>query len=247
MRKIAGMAITGPEQGTYFLGRLAAFLGADLLPYLGELRESGLVGEIEALVAGEPTWQTRSFGDIWTLRLYRIFLYAIVRARRPETMVETGVLHGLTTAFLLDAMERNQTGRLVSVDLPSRAESGPANQDGYTATLPPGRDPGWVVPERLRARWELHLGPSTELLPGLLAPESIDVFLHDSEHTYPTMLAEMELAWPALRPDGLLIVDNADDTDAVRDFCAAVGREALLLPTPDLNPSEALRCAVLRK
>jgi len=241
------MALTGPEQGTYFLGRLGAFLDADLLPYLGELRESGLVGELEQMVAGEPAWQTKRFGDVWALRLYRIFLYAVVRARRPEVMVETGVLHGLTTAFLLDAMERNGTGRLVSVDLPSRAEEGPSNQDGYTATLPPGRDPGWVVPERLRARWELHLGASTEVLPGILGPESIDVFLHDSEHTYETMRAEMELAWPALRSSGVLIVDNADDTDAVADFCAAVGREPLLLPTPDLDPSEPLRCAVLLK
>ena len=242
------MTVTGTEQGAYFLGRLSTLVEADLLPYLGELRDGDLIARLEAEVAGEPTWTTKSFGDVWTMRLYRIGLYALTRALAPRRFVETGVLHGLTSAFILEALERNGgEGRLISVDLPSYAESGPANRDGYGATLPPGRQPGWAVPEALRGRWDLHLGSSLALLPELLSDAEIDVFLHDSDHTFATMDAEIRLAWAALRPGGVLFVDNATDSTALDDFAAEVGRVAQYLPTPDQTFMEEMRCGVIRR
>jgi hypothetical protein len=147
---------------------------------------------------------------------------------------------------VLEALERNGSGRLISIDLPSYAGSGPANADGYTATLPLGREPGWLVPERLRGRWELLLGPSLDLLPGVLEREGpIDVFLHDSDHTVHTMTAEFELAWPALRPGGVLIADDATDNAAFADFCARVGREPLMLPNPNERPHDNAGCGLI--
>ncbi len=148
------MNVTGIEQGSYFLGRLSSKLGGrDLLPHLAELHASELPRRFEAIVAGEPAFATKRFDSIWRLRLYRIWVYCLVRALRPRVFVETGVLHGMLSAFVLEALARNGEGRLVSIDLPSYAESGPANVDGYTATLPPGREPGWLVPEALRERY----------------------------------------------------------------------------------------------
>lgn len=240
------MSVTGPEQGAYFLGRLGAFLETDLLPFLAELHDGDLLRRLEAQVADEPAFATKHFASVWDMRLYRIGLYAIVRAVRPERMIETGVLHGLTSAFLLEALRRNGAGRLLSIDLPSTAEDGPANSDGYDATLPPGRGPGWAVPDGLRERWDLRLGASLHVLPELLA-EPIDVFLHDSEHTHATMLGEYELAWPALRPGGLLISDNIPDSRAWAEFCAREARTPLELPTPDLRPSEDARWGLIRR
>jgi hypothetical protein len=237
----------GIEVGSYHLGRLGDLAGADLLPFLGELHDGDLLGRLEDVLATEPSWQTKRFDSIWDLRLYRIGLYALVRALRPAVFVETGVLHGLTSAFLLDALARNGHGRLLSVDLPSYAETGPANADGYEATLPPGREPGWAVPHDLRARWDLHLGASLEVLPRVLPADGIDAFLHDSEHTEPTMRGELELAWDALRPGGLLVCDNVTDTTAFEDFCRRIGREPLLLPAPDRRPAQEVRWGLIRR
>jgi predicted O-methyltransferase YrrM len=242
--------VTGIEQGSYFLGRLSSLLGGrDLLAYLGELHESPLPGQFEEIVAGEARFETKRFDSIWQLRLYRIWVYCLVRALRPAVFVETGVLHGMTSAFVLEALRVNgDGGRLVSIDLPSYAESGPANVDGYTGVLPPGREPGWLVPEALRAAWELLLGPSLEVLPGVLEREgSIDVFLHDSDHTHETMSGEFALAWSALREGGALIADDSTDNTAFAELCARVGREPLLFPNPNEQPHDEPRCGLILK
>src|SRR5947209_6596757 len=85
---------------------------------------------------------------------------------------------------------------LVDADLRER----PAHRDGHGPRLAPGPQAGLGGARALRTRWDLHLGSSLELLPGLLGEGSVDVFLHDSDHTFATMDAEIRLAWPALRP-----------------------------------------------
>ena len=167
MAKVTEHGASGGRRGRCLPPRAPpASLDTDLLTCLDELHDGDLLGRIEAELASEPTWETKRFGTVWDMRLYRIGLYAIVREMRPEVFVETGVLHGLTSAFVLEALARNDDGRLLSVDLPSYAETGPANADGYGATLPPGRQPGWTVPGDLRDRWDLHLGASLERRPG---------------------------------------------------------------------------------
>jgi hypothetical protein len=46
-------------------------------------------------------------------------LYALVRLRRPASILETGVANGHSTYFLLHALRANGTGRLYSVDISS--------------------------------------------------------------------------------------------------------------------------------
>ncbi|MBX5442010.1 MAG: class I SAM-dependent methyltransferase [Solirubrobacteraceae bacterium] len=243
------MNVTGIEQGSYFLGRLSSVLGGrDLLPYLGELHASPLPRRFEEIVADEPAFETKRFTSIWQLRLYRVWVYCLVRALRPAVFVETGVLHGMTSAFVLEAMRVNGRGRLISIDLPSYAETGPANRDGYTGTLPPGREPGWLVPEELRGRWELHLGASLDLLPGILdGLDRLDVFLHDSDHTYETMRGEFELAWPKLAEGGALIADDSTDNTAFAELCERVGRTPLLFPNPNEQLHDEARCGLILK
>ncbi len=244
------MNVTGIEQGSYFLGRLSSVLGGrDLLGYLGELHASPLPRWFERIVADEPTSARTRFDSIWQLRFYRIWVYCLVRALRPTVLVETGVLHGMQSAFVLEAMRVNGHGRLISIDLPSYADSGPANVDGYRGLLPPGREPGWLVPEELHERWDLRVGPSLELLPGVLEEvgPDLDVFLHDSDHTYETMRGEIELAWPRLRPGGALIVDDSTDNTAFAELCERVGGTPLLFPNPDEGWHGEARAGLLLK
>ena len=129
-------------------------------------------------------------------------LYLAVRALKPELVVETGPFNGAASAFLLQALEDNGTGRLLSFDLPDAA-------DALSVPLPPGCDPGWLVPDRLRHRFELVLGDvRSTLRPRLDAERPVDLFFHDSLHTARQMLFEYRVAWRSLRPGGVLISDD---------------------------------------
>jgi hypothetical protein len=240
----------GDWQSLHALGRLSEFLGSgDLLQYVLELFDDrSLLDAIEGKLAGEPTWDTPQFESLFELRLYRLALYGVIRATRPLVAIETGVLHGLTSAFVLQALERNGVGRLHSIDYPSYAETGPSNRDGYNATLPPRRQPGWSVPDKLHPRWSLQLGPSRDLLPALLSKIGpIDFFCHDSEHTYATMDMELRLAWPSLRDGAILVCDNIESCTAFFDFCRGVDRMPLILPSPNLKAAPSGRTGVIRK
>lgn len=140
--------------------------------------------------------------------------YALVRAARPELVVETGVANGVSSAHFLRAMERNGRGRLISIDLPDEAY------------LPDGERIGWMVPEGLRDRWEVRTGDARELLPAVLEEAgSVDLFVHDSLHTREHMLFELREAWPAVTPDGHLVCDDADRNAAFEAFCREAGPE----------------------
>ena len=132
--------------------------------------------------------------------------YSIVRALKPTAIVETGVCYGVTSSYMLEALNGNRSGFLHSIDLPPLAKNG----DDYV---------GWLVPQKLRARWSLHRGTSNRLLPSLLAElGQIDLFVHDSLHTYRNMTKEFDVAWPALRPGGVLISDDIEGNKAFQEL-----------------------------
>ena len=138
--------------------------------------------------------------------------YITVRAFRPDVVVETGVANGVSSAYLLLALDRNGRGRLHSIEL------------GDSAYLPAGKPPGWIVPEPLRSRWNLLIGDSRQMLPKLLSELGIiDVFIHDSLHTYEQMLWEYRTAYPFLRSGGLLVSDDAAWNLAFEEFSREVG------------------------
>ncbi len=155
--------------------------------------------------------------------------YAIVRLRRPEVVVETGVHDGLSSALILRALDRNERGELVSIDLPS-------------IDLPAGA-PGWLVPDALRSRWSLRLGDARRLLPEVAERYArVDVFIHDSDHAREHREFEFRTMKPVLSaaegqaaaPAGILLSD--DDADDLLDVLAAewpAARFGVLCTLPD--------------
>jgi predicted O-methyltransferase YrrM len=132
--------------------------------------------------------------------------YAACRALKPDVVVETGVAYGVTSAFLLQALNENGQGRLASIDLPPL---GP-NADQFA---------GIAVPMRLRGRWRLHRGVTKRLLPGLLDETGpVDLFVHDSLHTYRNMRWEFETVWPHLGDGGMVIADDVQGNPAFKEL-----------------------------
>jgi len=161
-------------------------------------------------------------------RAHRL-LYYCARIMRPSVVVETGVFDGVSSAFLLKALDDNRHGRLCSIDLPARAPVRASTDKMAFDTLPAGVDPGWLVPDVLRGRWTLRLGASRELLePWLAELGTIDLFFHDSLHTHENMTREYGAAWPHLRPGGLLLSDDVFWSAAFRHFARRVGGGRIL-------------------
>jgi hypothetical protein len=127
-------------------------------------------------------------------------IWCAIRHLRPARVVETGVARGVTSWIVLEALARNGTGHLWSIDLPNLAWA---------------FDAGHAVPARLRTRWTYLRGASTRLLPRLVDDlGSIEVFIHDSLHTEANVRFELETVWPAVTEGGVLIVDDIDDAAA---------------------------------
>lgn len=80
--------------------------------------------------------------------------------------------------------------------------------------------PGWVIPDYLRERHCLVLGDSKELLPDLFKEHrKIDIFLHDSLHTFEHQWFEYSTAWPHLYDGGVLLSDDIFWSPAFHRFC----------------------------
>jgi hypothetical protein len=145
--------------------------------------------------------------------------YGAVRLCSPQTVVETGVAQGVTTRTILSALEANGRGHLYSVDLPVLFVS----EEEFV---------GRLVPESVRRRWTLTLGPSRKVLPALvqnIAP--IDIFLHDADHSYQAQLEEYRTVWPHIKPGGLLISDDVGNPAFV-EFAAHAGASPFLVGDP---------------
>ena len=227
-----------------FLGDTEALARAER-----EIEASGLVEHLEAqaelfwrTVHGETRGHRYNTGRATGRDGYGegLRLYAVLRKLRPSVAVETGVCNGVSTAFLLLALDANGAGELHSIDLPETAgesyEPGTFWDGKGGAVVPAGKEPGWMVPERLRSRWHLTLGRSQEMLPGLVDRlGTVDFFMHDSEHSEDCMRFEFEAAWAALREGGVLAADDVNANTAFAEFAAAERREPV-----ELGPKLAL-------
>ncbi len=182
-----------------------------------------IVGLLEAkgLRTGPQSFFSGNDGDPEFVRA----IWHLVRGLGPAKIVETGVAHGVTTRFVLEALERNRAGHLWSIDL-APTDPGMAAQVGAAVEGP------------VAARWSLIEGSSRRRLPPLLrAIAPIDMFIHDSLHTTPHLRFELEAAWEALRPGGYIVADDIDTNSAFRDFAARhPGAAGLVCQSEPIRP-----------
>ncbi|MGB8321372.1 MAG: class I SAM-dependent methyltransferase [Candidatus Acidiferrum sp.] len=165
---------------------------------------SEVMNELEAkgICAGPQSFGSWNDGDAGFVRT----IWCLTHHLRPKDVIETGVAHGVTSRFVLEALERNKAGHLWSIDLPPIERSWQSHI-------------GVAVGDRYAARWSYIKGSSRLRLPKLLCQlPQIDLFIHDSMHTERNVRFELDRAWTRVRPGGALVVDDVDANWGFRSF-----------------------------
>ncbi len=135
------------------------------------------------------------------------FIYSISVNLNARHVVETGVGPGTTSYAFLKALKQTG-GKLTSFDLGVR----------YGDSEKP-EPVGFVVPEELKNDWKLIIGDTKKTLPSeIVRLGPIDIFMHDSEHTYNHVTFELSTVYTHLSSKFLILVDNYDWTKAPDDF-----------------------------
>ena len=182
-----------------------------------------MIKELEAkgVRAGPESFKGWNDGDAGFVRA----IWCLVRKLRPRNVLETGVAHGLTSRFILEALERNGSGHLWSIDRP------PMERE-WRGQI------GIAVDRRFHHRWSYILGSSRRRLPGVLSRlGEIDLFVHDSLHSERNVRFEMDRAWVALRPGGAIVVDDIDVNRGFHSFTECVsGFRSLICEAEPLRP-----------
>jgi hypothetical protein len=181
---------------------------------VAEMQERGIQ-------AGPASFKGWNDGDAGFVRS----IWCLVRHLRPTNVVETGVAHGVTSRFILEALERNGKGHLWSIDRP------PIEPEWR-------QEIGIAVGDRFRDRWSYILGSSRRRLPGLLGElGQIDLFIHDSLHSERNVRFELDHAWPVLRPRGAIVVDDIDVNRGFFSFVQSVhSNHSLVCEAEPLRP-----------
>ena len=147
-----------------------------------------------------------------------LFLYILCKILKPKTVVETGVAYGLSSMYILQALYENKNGTLYSID----------------SLFSPWQSKemiGSAIPSHLYKNWKLILGSSSEKLNETLSSlDSIDIFFHDSLHSYKNMKFEFNTAWPFINKNGFLISDDISGNNAFYDFYSKLNLDPYILP-----------------
>lgn len=143
-------------------------------------------------------------------------IYALVRTLKPNTILETGVANGHSSYFILSALRANGCGLLHSVDRSTEV--------------------GGLLDSAERQYWRLHVlspaGLKKSFLNILETIPALDLFLHDSDHSYSWQAFELDAALKKIAAGGIVACDDCDSSYAFLDFCRDAGiRPAFLVET----------------
>jgi predicted O-methyltransferase YrrM len=153
-----------------------------------------------------------------------LFLYWLVRRLNPKMIVQTGVSNGLSSAFMVLALAKNGAGgRLRAIDLPAvfnpKDPGWTIKGNVYGVVIPEDKTSGWIVPDAYRDHFEVWTGDAKALMPTLVDEvDSIDLFFHDSDHTYDHMMFEFRQAKRKLKAGGLVVADDISWNASLWDF-----------------------------
>jgi len=130
----------------------------------------------------------------------------LILDEKPNIVLETGVFAGSSTVTILEALKQLNNGILYSIDDMSLIKK-------FTCCY---------ITEDLKSRWIFIKDKSQHYLSSLKDDFIIDIFLHDSEHTYDNMRFEYFWAMEHVKSNGWVVSHDTHDNKAWDDFCEKI-------------------------
>ena len=196
------LASLNRDQLCWFVSAVTGAGVAQVRAWIQELDEDDrLAGHVTRRLATNPRWRISATEPHWARRFG---WYALVRAAQPEHVVETGTHLGLGSCAIAAALLRNGHGRLTTIDIDPAA--------------------GHLIGEKWAEVVDRRTGSSVELL---AQARDVDLFLHDSLHTYDYETEELAAVEPNLRAGAIILSDNAHDSSALSEWAERTGRHYL--------------------
>lgn len=192
------------EHMAWFVSAVCDVPVGDVRGWFDELdADRALREHIESATAASAR---RGLADATPRYARRLGWYAMIRALKPQHVVETGVDKGLGSCVIAAALLRNGSGRVTSLDINPEA--------GYLTKAEPWSE---VI--------DLVIGDSLASMAKLDRP--VDLFLHDSDHHSKHERREFLTIEAHLAPGALLLTDNVTVTDILMRHAETTGRRFL--------------------
>ena len=145
------------------------------------------------------------------------FEFSLAYLSQCKTVVETGIANGISSSYILLALNELKNGKLISIDSVFR----PWQSEEAI---------GKAIPDYLQKYHEIIiLNSDTDFKNILKDLKFIDIFIHDSLHTYSHMMGEYTIAWPYINKGGFLTSDDVGLNDAFLDFANKVKRTPIII------------------
>jgi predicted O-methyltransferase YrrM len=130
----------------------------------------------------------------------------LISKLKPQIIVETGIANGSSTRKILGALAQRGTpgARLYSCDVDERVATTELKEN-----------------ERFEF---IHINSRADFSNLVNRLDKIDLFYHDSDHSYNHQMFEYLTVWDKLSKGGVLMSDDINWSYAFLDFCKIVGR-----------------------
>ena len=133
-----------------------------------------------------------------------LLLYTTIREINPDVVVESGVANGTSTLMILSALNRNRRGKLYSIDI--------------------NKDVGILLKGIDKRRWKLNIGKAGKIFSSTIKKlDKIDVFIHDSDHSYRNMQFEFNTIKGKINPKGVIISDDIHLNSSFFELAVNIG------------------------
>lgn len=198
------------DQLCWFVSAVAGAEIGQVRAWMQELTDDNhLVDQITKRLSSNPRRGICAKEPHWARRFG---WYALVRAAQPDHVVETGTQLGLGSCAIAAALLRNGHGRLTTIDIDPEA--------------------GYLISEPWASVIDRRIDDSIEVLAGV---RDVDMFIHDSLHTYDYETRELTAVEPNLRADAIILSDNAHESSALSDWAERSGRHYLFFKEQPLD------------
>lgn len=160
-----------------------------------------------------PLYTLRTVHDGTISKESGLLLYGLIRSRKPKIVLETGIYNGFSTVIILSALNKNGYGKLYSTDV--------------------RKDVGRLVKNIDISRWNKRIGsPATVFKKVINEIGGIDIFVHDSDHSYENMIYEFNAAYKKMNRNGFILSDDVDMNNSFFDFAKSKKCEPMVVYSP---------------